>query len=68
MQTKAAANVKAIKIYLTKEKMQIGMFIITINNKNILKFCRKQDIKKNWINCAGKKVKSRIIFHQTYFP
>lgn len=47
MQTKAAANVKAIKIYLTKEKMQIGMLIITINNKNILKFCRKQDIKEN---------------------
>lgn len=47
MQNRAAANVKATKIYLTKEKMQIGMLIITINNKNILKFYRKQDIKKN---------------------
>lgn len=47
MKTKAAANVKTIKIYLTKEKMQIGMLIIPINNKNILKFCRKQDIKEN---------------------
>lgn len=47
MQTKAATNIKAIKIYLTKKNMQIGMLIITISNKNILKFCRKQNIKEN---------------------
>lgn len=35
MQTKDTANIKAIKIFLTKEKMQIGMLTITIDTKNI---------------------------------
>lgn len=45
MQTKVAAHIKAIKIFHTKKKMQIVMLIITLVNKNILKFCRKQGIK-----------------------
>lgn len=68
MQTKHTANIKAIKLFLTKEKMQIGMLIITFNTKKNLKFCRKQNRKENWITCAEKKAKCRIIFHQTCFP
>lgn len=49
MKTKATVNVEAIKIFQTKEKMQIGMLVITINNKNIVKFCRKQDIKQSHV-------------------
>lgn len=37
MQTKDAANIKAIKIFLTKEKMRIGRLIITINTKKYFK-------------------------------
>lgn len=37
MQTKSTANINAIKIFFTKEKMQIGMLIITINTKKYFK-------------------------------